>query len=254
MRVVYSVVALMFSFAFANSAFSQYSCKKAPCVVVGKNGWVVGEVKTFSFGEPPNAEVMAELASLGWIECAGQTLSRTQFPQLWNTIGDSWGSSDGKTDYFLPDTRGQFLRGWNHAALSNNAPPAFGGDPNAGSRQSPRTVAGTGTPGNSGDSVGSIEQGQVGDHQHVIPGFGYAQIHNTEFGNGIGGLHNFNGANSTTGGVNGPSSETRPHNTYVLYAIFTGVPSTLDNQGRPTPTALVVEAKPYLGEKGEEKK
>lgn len=47
----------------------------------------------------------------GWLECNGQTASRTTYSVLFNTIGTTYGAGDGNTTFTLPDYRGYFLRG-----------------------------------------------------------------------------------------------------------------------------------------------
>jgi hypothetical protein len=54
----------------------------------------------------------------GWLICDGREISRfkeggTQFTELFNVIGVTWGVGDGSTTYNLPDLRGMFLRGAN---------------------------------------------------------------------------------------------------------------------------------------------
>jgi microcystin-dependent protein len=57
----------------------------------------------------------ASTAPTGWIECAGAELSRTVYANLFNVIGTTYGSGDGLTTFNLPDLRGEFIRGWDHA-------------------------------------------------------------------------------------------------------------------------------------------
>src|SRR5450432_2569233 len=73
------------------SVFAQYSCAHAPCIVASTNGWIVGEIRTFAFGEDSKKQIMNELASKGWLECAGQPLPRAGYKELFNAIGDVWG-------------------------------------------------------------------------------------------------------------------------------------------------------------------
>lgn len=226
---------------FNPAALAQYSCAHAPCIVVSSNGWIVGEIRPFAFGEATKNLIMAELASKGWLECAGQPLARASYPQLFNAVGDSWGSQDGKNDFSLPDLRAQFLRGWNHSG-SEPQPPAFNGDPDVSGRTPPRSFAPGGTNGNTGDAVGSIENELVGQHEHRTEGFGYAMLHNTEYGNGIGGLYNTGHFDTTS--VIGSPQENRPHNVYVMYAIYTGVPSVIGADERPTPMKAHIASKP----------
>lgn len=47
----------------------------------------------------------------GWLECNGQTVSRSMYPKLFEVLGTTYGSGDGITTFVLPDLRGAFLRG-----------------------------------------------------------------------------------------------------------------------------------------------
>ena len=47
----------------------------------------------------------------GYLECAGQYISRTTYANLFAIIGTTWGTNAG-TNFRLPDLRGQFVRGW----------------------------------------------------------------------------------------------------------------------------------------------
>ena len=50
----------------------------------------------------------------GYLECAGQEISRTTYAALFTKLGTTYGPGDGTTTFILPDLRGQFLRGWDH--------------------------------------------------------------------------------------------------------------------------------------------
>ena len=49
----------------------------------------------------------------GWLECAGQVLSRATYPDLFAVIGTTYGAATSET-FNLPDLRGEFLRGWDN--------------------------------------------------------------------------------------------------------------------------------------------
>jgi hypothetical protein len=207
-----------------------YTCNTAPCLKASSQGWIVGEIRTFAFGANGKDQMTKELAANGWVECAGQTLSRSApFDQLFRAIGDAWGSGDGRIDFYLPDLRGQTLRGWDHTGSQKQA-PAFNGDPSATQRTAPRPeIVPPGTQGNTGDNVGSIQPGLVGDHVHspAIPGeYALENIHNVELGNGKYMPVNNPGGSFDTGGVKGAPKENRVNNVYVMYAIYVGTPVT----------------------------
>lgn len=50
----------------------------------------------------------------GWLECNGAAVSRTAYAELFAAIGTTFGSGDGSTTFNLPETRGEFIRGWAH--------------------------------------------------------------------------------------------------------------------------------------------
>ncbi len=89
------------------------------------------------------AGVYEESLGPGWLICRGQSLRRTDFPELFRSLGTAWGQGDdpGRT-FQLPDLRGRFLRGVAHGA------------PCAPDRDRRFSISG----GNAGDSVGSFQR------------------------------------------------------------------------------------------------
>ena len=84
-------------------------------------------------------------ANSNWLECDGSQVAIADYLDLYGVIGNAFGLADpGK--FKLPDLRGQFLRGWNHAA---------GVDPDAATR--------TG-----GDHVGSSQADALRKHAHPV--------------------------------------------------------------------------------------
>lgn len=81
-----------------------------------------------------------------WLECNGAAISRTTYATLFAAIGTTWGNGNGSTTFNLPETRGLFPRGWNHAS-PNSAPY---NDPDAASRVASNAGGAT------GDNVGTI--------------------------------------------------------------------------------------------------
>lgn len=47
----------------------------------------------------------------GYLKCEGQAVSRTEYNNLFNIIGTTYGNGDGSTTFNVPDLRGEFLRG-----------------------------------------------------------------------------------------------------------------------------------------------
>ena len=50
-------------------------------------------------------------APTGWMLCYGQAVSRAGYPELFQTIGTTYGIGDGSTTYNLPDCRGRVTAG-----------------------------------------------------------------------------------------------------------------------------------------------
>ncbi len=48
---------------------------------------------------------------MGWLMCNGSEVARTGYPELFSTIGTTYGAGDGTTTFNLPDLRGEFIRG-----------------------------------------------------------------------------------------------------------------------------------------------
>jgi microcystin-dependent protein len=82
-------------------------------------------------------------APSGWLLCAGQTVSRSQFGELFATIGTTYGAGDGSTTFALPDLRGRVVAGVDN----------MGGS--AASRLTSTTITG------GADAVGEVGGGQT---------------------------------------------------------------------------------------------
>lgn len=50
-------------------------------------------------------------APRGWLLCDGSAVSRTDFADLFTTIGTRWGIGDGTTTFNVPDLRGRLHGG-----------------------------------------------------------------------------------------------------------------------------------------------
>lgn len=152
----------------------------------------------------------------GWLEANGSNVSRTTYASLFTAIGTSYGVGDGATTFTLPDYRGYFLRGWDHAA---------GNDPDAASR----TNRGDGT---TGDNVGTKQSHQLASHTHGLAGF--------TFGGGpLGGWNNVVGGGSSSANETNAAggNETRPKNINVIYCVSTATNSATTVASTGTGTA-----------------
>lgn len=143
----------------------------------------------------------------GWLLCDGTAVSRTEYVELFDAIGISWGAGNLTTTFNLPDLRGQFLRGVDYTA---------GVDPD----KATRTAKYTG--GNTGNNVGSFQTDELKQHQHNIPyylydGSQFATVSsNRPLVSSTGTRHEIHSGQKT---VNTGGSESRAKNAYVNYII-----------------------------------
>ena len=141
-----------------------------------------------------------ETPPTGYLECDGSEKSRTTYAALFAVIGTAYGVGDGSTTFNLPNFKGQFLRGWDHAA---------GLDPDAGTR----TDRGDGT---TGDHVGTKQTDAFKSHTHYLKG-----NTNGNTGTGGGATYPTSGGSNLSGYVTDQEggNETRPTNVNVVFCI-----------------------------------
>lgn len=174
----------------------------------------------------------------GWLPCDGSPASSKTFPLLYRAIGQYWGKGDGSLDadghpkdFNLPDMRGRFVRGVDGG--SHNDPDA-----------STRKPIGVGRS----DEVATLQGHAFQTHTHPVNDPGHSHPFKPTGGDnwpngfpsaqGAGGTHPFN---ATTGPVEtakanitinnaeatGPlaqasTTETRPSNVAIYFAVWTG--------------------------------
>ncbi len=146
----------------------------------------------------------------GWMLCDGSKISKEEYPNLFDVIGTVWGGSGDKY-FFLPDFRGMFLRGVSD--YSSN-------DPDRNERKSPQENQPI--PGNNGNKVGSIQNGQVEKISYeLIRQKGSVTFDNPGRGEVLRAENPFDqNVNSKKIELySGSGNETRPKNAYVYYII-----------------------------------
>lgn len=55
-----------------------------------------------------------DVAPTGWLECNAAAVSRTTYADLFAVIGTTFGVGDGSTTFNLPESRAEFMRGWDN--------------------------------------------------------------------------------------------------------------------------------------------
>lgn len=166
-------------------------------------GAPTGKIDLFATSTPPN----------GWLECDGSAISRTAYPALNNLASTAsyavpWGPGDGSTTFNIPDLRGYFVRSWDHGAgrdsgrtFGSTQGDAFGSHTHSAVVHDPGHHHGYGATQSSGSSTTSA----VTSSGRLL---GTAQTDTATTGISV--------TNSSVG-----SSETRPKNIALLYAIKT---------------------------------
>jgi hypothetical protein len=146
---------------------------------------------------------VADLQQAGWLVCDGHAVPAHTYLQLFETIGELFGSE--QANFFLPDLRGMFLRG---------ADLGSGTDPDAATRSPPKSLR----DGKPGPALGSQQADMFRSHKHEIHPWvpdGFAM---SDEGEEWSPPHST--APTLTGAVGG--SETRPVNVYVVWLIYAG--------------------------------
>ena len=180
--------------ATAITATTATTANLATNATTAANGVPVGTIISYA------GSTVQGYAGDNWVFCDGGALSRTDYPDLFKAIGNSWGSGNGSTTFNVPDLRGMFMRGWSN-------------DGNADPDKATRTATHTG--GNTGNQVGSYQADQLVAHAHSY----YDVYDKIEAGGVSYAASNNDGARTydQTSSVGG--NETRPRNVYVMYII-----------------------------------
>jgi microcystin-dependent protein len=77
----------------------------------------VSNLQPTSNAVPGTINMWATESAPSWgLECNGAAVSRSTYARLYGIISTMYGVGDGSTTFNLPDLRGTFVRGWDHAA------------------------------------------------------------------------------------------------------------------------------------------
>ncbi|RCK24598.1 hypothetical protein TH8_13540 [Thalassospira profundimaris] len=173
----------------------------------GSNTVIIGsEIGTVSAFAMPTAPE-------GWLVCDGSAISRTDYADLFATIGTLWGHGDQVSTFNLPDLRGEFVRGFD---------------------------AGRGV--DDGRLFATNQQDQMQGHGHALDPlssslgttYGICEEYFAVYADGEAGeVGNANIKNPISDGVNGEpriGAETRPRNVAMTYAIKAFYPTAATSQ------------------------
>mgnify|MGYP003125155636 CR=1 FL=1 len=152
-------------------------------VIIGSE---IGTVSAFAMPTAPE----------GWLVCDGSAVSRTDYAELFATIGTVWGHGDQITTFNLPDLRGEFIRGFD---------------------------AGRGV--DDGRVFASLQNDEIKSHRHAIP----TAVRTSSYG-AISEWNSSGGTNSVQYSDYEGGSETRPRNIAMTYAIKAFYPTAVSGQ------------------------
>ena len=174
---------------------------------MGRQMSIVGEIGIFAFGGRSETDLLVvNLRNQGWIACEGQSVDQrgaAGLPALFSVLSTTWGTADPTNVFYIPDLRGKFLRGWNHAS---------GIDPDSAARVAAKPG------GMAGDAVGSSQPDQLASHTHGLKaGVPIDQNNNSQDFAVCSSSPRLQALPASGGG-----EETRPKNAYVMFCIFTG--------------------------------
>ncbi len=153
------------------------------------------------YGGPQSA--VSSLENQGWLPCTGGQVSKEKYKDLYNLITNSCGNAE-PDKFYLPDLRGQFLRGVSEADEID---------------ATTRTAQNPG--GNSGPLVFSRQPDEIRSHKHSVHMMTTREdIHFARTSDHYSAATSYENRDSDNFG----GKETRPRNVYVHYIIFAGLP------------------------------
>jgi len=94
-------------------------------IVVKNIDVMIGTVAYFACSSPP----------IGWLECNGAVLNRSDYIELFSEIGTTYGYTNSD-NFILPDLRGEFIRCWDNGRGVDKYPTyTYGGSTTESNRQ-----------------------------------------------------------------------------------------------------------------------
>ncbi|MBD1362322.1 tail fiber protein [Mucilaginibacter sp. ZT4R22] len=155
------------------------------------------------YGGPQSA--VSNLENQGWLPCTGGKVSKQKYKELYDLITQSCGIA-GADEFYLPDLRGQFLRGVSQADDIDS-----------------KTRIAQNAGGNDGPLVFSRQGDEIKEHRHSVHMMTTKEnIHFPRTNDHFSAPTNWENKDSDNFG----GKETRPRNVYVHYIIFAGLPKT----------------------------
>ena len=159
-------------------------------------------------------------APAGWLMCAGQAVSRTDYAALFNALSTTYGTGDGSTTFNLPDLRGRVPAGVDN----------MGGT--AASRLTNTVLTASNTLGATGGTqTHTLTEAQLASHNHTQNSHNHTQnAHSHTTGGSPGIYRDYLGGGSSHAylGLSTSGSVSNPYNTDSVTA--TNQATTATNQ------------------------
>lgn len=96
-------------------SFKNLTSTQEDSTFVATTAWVQELIASLGAIYAPTGSIVAmatRIVPTGYLECNGNTISRTTYSKLFSVIGTTFGIGDGSTTFNLPDLRGEFIRGF----------------------------------------------------------------------------------------------------------------------------------------------
>jgi len=158
---------------------SEKTTKEITLTLPSQSGTLALEGGGPSGGVPPGTIVHGAYQTVpeGWLLCDGQSVSTTEYQNLYSAIGNVFGGD--ATNFNLPDLRGQFIRGWSGPGPSVVDPSRV-----FGSLQQDAFESHTHTDSGHSHSDAGHAHGDAG-HDHPSGSAGASENQNAQPGEGV---------------------------------------------------------------------
>ena len=172
----------------------------------------------------------------GYLECDGDHVSSTTYSALASICGNTYnkGQTPPSGEFFLPDLRGEFIRGWDHGRGKDSG-RTRGAEQSSQNKQHTHTVASSSISNSGGDHGHSIRPLRLNQNNGAVGiTLGSGQSYNVGYANNDGGLVAANNAVKNSGNIghlisstlslslnNNGGADARPDNIAMIYIIKT---------------------------------
>ncbi|MFA8300658.1 MAG: phage tail protein [Hyphomicrobiales bacterium] len=104
----------------------------------------------------------------GWLEANGQLLSKSDYPELYEVIGDIYNCDNTDSSLFrIPDLRSMFIRGVQNEPRENNNRSSLD-DPDASEKKRLDYITLKTNSSDSKEQIGTIEKNEFSEHTHEV--------------------------------------------------------------------------------------